>query len=542
MRRRALLSSVAAFGIIGAVACSSSAPSSVSAPSKPAEAPAPARSEAAKPADAAKPAEASKPASPALTAQTDADRGRAVDQVRAPAPVAVGAGAVAAQVPPGVPAPAATATRRDGPVPPQPAPQPAPGQAPADPTTLPAPATGRMVIYTTELSILVKDLGTISNAIGDIAAQAGGFVAGVEQKDENGRAVSTIRLKVPPDRYEPTMRALRALAVEVTDEKAATQDVTEEFNDAQTQIASLEASYAQILELMKRAQNMDEIVKLQDRLAQTKVQLDRVRGRANFLQRGAEFATITVRSRLAQDVLATNFTAQRTNLRKLESQRVVLQNQIAKARNPEEENTLRDRLAEVTVEIDRVGARLKEIESRAAAAGVTLPTVAPDDPQALAAPKEDELGKRSLELRAQLAAAMYQRDRLTTEIQRLPADQRAAAQANLQAAILDVGRLTTQLKVVQDRATQLGITLPQPTEAEIAALAGIAPQRDPSVPDPWTSAVNAWNQSLRMLGFIVTGIIGAVAFLWWTVPFAIGGVWYFRRRRAARAAGAAVAP
>jgi hypothetical protein len=72
-----------------------------------------------------------------------------------------------------------------------------------------------------------------------------------------------VRLKVPPEQYEATMSAVRGLAVEVLAEKATTQDVREEYSDTQTQIASLEVSHAQLLELMKRTGSVDEPLKVQ---------------------------------------------------------------------------------------------------------------------------------------------------------------------------------------------------------------------------------------------------------------------------------------
>ena len=170
---------------------------------------------------------------------------------------------------------------------------------PADPAPVQPASIGRMVIYTTELALLVANPNQTVASIGDVVAQSGGYVAGVENKDDNGTPLTIVRLKIPPDRYETAMRQLRGLAVEVTNEKATTQDVTEEFNDVQTQLAALEASYNQLLELMSKAQNVDEILKVQEKLSQTKVQIDRLKGRQTFLQRSSELATITVSLRPA---------------------------------------------------------------------------------------------------------------------------------------------------------------------------------------------------------------------------------------------------
>ena len=191
-------------------------------------------------------ASATEPASPASVAATPAPAKPAAGAAQSSPPAAAKPAATAAPAnkaaaeadaarSSGVAAPAAAAAPPRPAAPQQPGAiaQPAPIQPPA-PTPVkpaePAPVTpaqaGRMVIYTTEVSVLVSSPAQLVNSLGDVVAQAGGYVAGVENKDEGGVPVTTIRLKIPPDRYESAMRQIRGLAVEVTSEKATTQDVT----------------------------------------------------------------------------------------------------------------------------------------------------------------------------------------------------------------------------------------------------------------------------------------------------------------------------
>lgn len=432
---------------------------------------------------------------------------------------------------------AAAPAAQPAPNPPRPAPTPVakvqpPSQA-AEPAAVPAPPIGRMVIFNTEVGLLVKDLGEAINAMGDIATQAGGYVAGVEHKEEAGRPLAVVKLKVPPDRYEPTMRQLRQLAVEVSDEKAATQDVTEEFNDLQTQLTALEASHAQLVELVGRAQNVEEILKIQEKLAQTKVQIDRIKGRLSFLQRSSDLATITARVRPAEDVLARTWTGLRSQLRKAESQRAATLLAIKRAKSVEEEATLRDRLAELTVEIDRVSSRLRDVERKAMTAGITLPVAQAEDTASAGAPPDDDLAREYISLRVQLRSAHVEQDRVARALrERRSADDEELRQ-RLSSLILEVSRLQARLKVVQERAGQLGVVLPSLTPEQEAVLAG-TPVDDPTRPDPWRAARAAWDSSLQALAAVLTVVLTVVVFLWWAIPpLAIAALWMRRRRAAA---------
>jgi hypothetical protein len=329
-----------------------------------------------------------------------------------------------------------------------------------------------MVIYTTEVSLLVASPSQLVSSLGDVVTQAGGYVAGVENKEEGGVPVTTIRLKIPPDRYEPAMRQIRALAVEVTGEKATTQDVTEEFSDVQTQLASLEASHAQLLKLLERAQNVEEILKIQEKVAQTKTQIDRLKGRETFLERSSELATITVNARPAEEVLARTFSTLRSSLRRAEAQRAQTLTAIQRARTPEEEATLRDRLGEVTLELDRLATRISDVENKARAASITLPTPPQDDP-AVAATTDQDLIREYLRLVGERRAAEAERDRLTREQRQQPTPELSQ---QLQQALLRVSTLDTQTKAVEERARRASIALPSLTADQIAALAGLPPE------------------------------------------------------------------
>ena len=454
---------------------------------------------AARQATDSRPAEAAKPAAPAVAATSVPKPAAAAPPANRPADADAAARAsgvaapAAAAAPPRPAAPQQPAAAQAAPVPP-PAPTPA---KPADPAAVVPAQMGRMVIYTTEVSVLVASPTQLVSALGDVVTQNGGYLAGVENKEEGGVPVTTIRLKIPPDRYEPAMRQIRGLAVEVTSEKATTQDVTEEFSDVQSQLRSLEASHAQLLELMSKAQNVEEILKIQEKLAQTKLQIDRLKGRETFLQRSADLATVTIHARPAEEVLARTFSTLRTSLRRAEAQRAQTVKAIQNAKTPEEEATLRDKLGEVTLEVDRLNARLSDVQAKAQTANITLPTP-PDDPVTTAGTDQDLL-MEYMRLKGEHRAAVAEVDRLTRDERGTP-----EAREALRLAIARVTTLDTQVKAVEERARRGGVALPNLTPDQIATLAGLPPE------SVWSRVSPAW-ALLSGLGVIVVGGLGLLA-------------------------------
>jgi len=372
-----------------------------------------------------------------------------------------------------------------------------------------------MVIYTTDLTLLVKSVQETVTAIGDLAIAQGGYVAGVENTNDGGVPVSAVRIKVLPDRYQATMDQLRALAIEVAGEKATTQDVTEEYNDVQTQLASLEATHRQLLELMSRAASMDELLKIQQQAGQVKLQIDRLRGRATALQRLSDLATIMARVQPAEAALGKEYTTVRGQLRQAQSQQAAQLIALRRARSPEEEATIRDKLAELGLQGDRSTARLAEIEQKAARAGLKLPTAAPDD--AAQTTPTDKLQEEYVSSRIELRRTEALQADLTRQLKlSLPAEEQNRLRAQLTETILKLNRLNAQIKSIQERAGQLGVVLPSLTPEQEAALAGTTVEV--GQPDPLRAVATAWDASLGFLRAVLSSLLGAIVFIWWAIP------------------------
>jgi len=426
------------------------------------------------------------------------------------------------------PQPAATAAPAAA-APAAPAPQAVPAASPAaapssqqtgQPTDLPVvQSTGRMVIYTTDITLLVQDLGGLPGRLGTLVTAQGGYVAGVETQDGGGLPAIVVRLKVPPERYEATMASVRGLAVEVRAEKATTQDVTEEYSDAQTQITSLEAQHAQLLELMKRTGSVDELLKVQQQADQVRLQIDRLKGHATALERLSALASITVTAQPVNVVLVRDFVAAQGAVHQAEAQQAGLLAQLKRAQSPNDEAKLRDTLGQIELGLQQARTHLDGINAEATRLQVTLPQ---PDQSAPATLSDDALAQQYVQTRVDLRKAQAGQQRLTADLE---AGVPGASPDRLAAAILHTNTLSLQLKTLQERAGQAGITLPQVSPEEESAMAQV------SGPSPLNEALSslrqAWSRSLSVL----VGLGSALVLVWWLLPLGAAAALVVRRRR-----------
>jgi hypothetical protein len=180
------------------------------------------------------------------------------------------------------------------------------GQASPPGAVAPAPVTGesgdekepalpeRMIVRNGRIELTVLEMPSSVEAVTALAGQLGGFVLNSDVREQDGQPFATLSLRVPSTRYDEAMRELRRLAVKIDSENSNAQDVTEEFADLGLQVRNLEATEAQYLELLKRAQSVEDVLRVQQRLGEVRTQIERLRGRMNALQRRTDFSQIEV--------------------------------------------------------------------------------------------------------------------------------------------------------------------------------------------------------------------------------------------------------
>ena len=82
--------------------------------------------------------------------------------------------------------------------------------------------------------------------------------------------------------------------MDVLDESATGEDVTDQYVDLQSQLTNLEATRARIQEFLKDAKTVDEALRVNQELANIEAQIEQIKGRMNYLNDRSAYSTITV--------------------------------------------------------------------------------------------------------------------------------------------------------------------------------------------------------------------------------------------------------
>jgi hypothetical protein len=157
--------------------------------------------------------------------------------------------------------------------------------------------TNRKIIRQAEIELEVAAPGTTQTAIERLAEQHGGYVVSAARNTQNGSAVDvnvTVTVRVPQAELMSTIAELKHFGRGVGSERITSDDVTDEYVDLAARAASQKQLEQQYLELLKRAGTIKDAMEVQRALAEVRVEIERMEGRARLLEKESDFSTLTV--------------------------------------------------------------------------------------------------------------------------------------------------------------------------------------------------------------------------------------------------------
>ncbi|HEV2762781.1 MAG TPA: DUF4349 domain-containing protein [Pyrinomonadaceae bacterium] len=164
-----------------------------------------------------------------------------------------------------------------------------------------APAvTERRIIRNAALTVDVENPVEGQRKIASAAEQFGGYVVTSDSRlqsragDAKSFEVVTVEVRVPFQQFDAMLGAIRGVGGRVREEKITGQDVTEEYVDLEARVRSQKALEAQIMEIMKRANDVSDALEVQSQLAAVRTEIERLEGRRRFLENQSSLSTIKV--------------------------------------------------------------------------------------------------------------------------------------------------------------------------------------------------------------------------------------------------------
>ncbi|MDO8755226.1 MAG: DUF4349 domain-containing protein [Anaerolineales bacterium] len=160
-------------------------------------------------------------------------------------------------------------------------------------------ATTHMIIKSAEIKLLVESTDHAIDRATQVVGDSGGYIISSRvwyqpYYDGENYKYATITLGIPVQQFERTLSRLRGLAIQVLDETASGEDVTDQYVDLQSQLINLEATRERIKSFLADAKSVDEALRINAELTEIERQVEEIKGRINYLQDRSSYSTITI--------------------------------------------------------------------------------------------------------------------------------------------------------------------------------------------------------------------------------------------------------
>ncbi len=143
----------------------------------------------------------------------------------------------------------------------------------------------RIVISSARLKMEMAKPDSLQNILMALAKKYSGYVL------SSGRDVTTIR--VLAIHFKDAILQIEQLG-KVKDKHISGEDVTEEYRDLEIRLDSAEKTRKRYLELLNKAEKVEEILKIEREIERLNGEIDLLKGKINRLAHLAQYATITI--------------------------------------------------------------------------------------------------------------------------------------------------------------------------------------------------------------------------------------------------------
>lgn len=161
---------------------------------------------------------------------------------------------------------------------------------PSSPDTSPPRSGERMIIRNGNINIIVESVPQARERIVTLVQSKKGYIASTNDYGQS----SSLTVHVPVGDFDEVMAFVRNVAKSVQSESSSGDDVTQQFVDTEARAKNLETVHKQLLKLMEKANQVQDILAVQRELTHVTEQMEVHKSRMQYLSRNAAMSTIVI--------------------------------------------------------------------------------------------------------------------------------------------------------------------------------------------------------------------------------------------------------
>jgi Domain of unknown function (DUF4349) len=155
-----------------------------------------------------------------------------------------------------------------------------------------------MIVRTAEMRITVADTAKSVEAITKSIEAGGGYVSASNVWREGDLLRARLTLRVPSEKLTETLASIRGAAKRVENEVVTSEDVSQEYVDLEAQLRNLEATEAELRELLTVARvnskKATDVLEVHQQLTVIRGQIEQAKGRMRYLSQVTSMSSVNL--------------------------------------------------------------------------------------------------------------------------------------------------------------------------------------------------------------------------------------------------------
>ena len=139
-----------------------------------------------------------------------------------------------------------------------------------------------------------SDLNKTKQLVIGAVSKVNGYISNDNISESDNRTENTLTIRVPANKTDPLIALIESSASKIDYKSIDVQDVKEEFIDLDTRVKTKKEVEARYSELLSRANNVEEILKIEEQIGNIRTEIEYAEGKLRYLSNQVSFSTITV--------------------------------------------------------------------------------------------------------------------------------------------------------------------------------------------------------------------------------------------------------
>jgi len=156
--------------------------------------------------------------------------------------------------------------------------------------------TSKKIVKQGDISFETKDIVATRKALLGTLNKLGGYAdEDNESVDrENDRKEYTIKARIPAKSFDVFLDSVSAGAAKIDSKHISISDVTTQYIDMTTRLHNQKVLEATYLNLLKRASKMTDVLEVEDKLTDTRTEIESEQGQLNYLSKQIAFSSLDI--------------------------------------------------------------------------------------------------------------------------------------------------------------------------------------------------------------------------------------------------------